>query len=176
MTPFQQGELDGLCGIYSVINAARLVIGRSITEDKCEELFVKCFAVLEKKKKISHIITNGITINEIACLLRDVIEKEFPVRRTKPFHSSSNITLADYWSKIQEFFSTSDKRRAVILSVETEEWEHWSVVRSTTNKRLALFDSDDSQIINRKRCTLKRITKVEPILFHPNQTYFLQRK
>jgi hypothetical protein len=51
MEPYKQGDLDGLCGIYSIINAVRLV-HKGLTDDDCDELFQKAFICLERRKVI----------------------------------------------------------------------------------------------------------------------------
>ena len=36
--PYRQGRFDGLCGIYALVNALRLLCPR-LDEDTCEEVF-----------------------------------------------------------------------------------------------------------------------------------------
>jgi hypothetical protein len=43
MKPYEQGALDGLCAVYSIVNAARIISG--IDEEGSRELFkeIMCF-------------------------------------------------------------------------------------------------------------------------------------
>ena len=38
LKPYRQGRLDGLCGVYALINALRLLCPR-LNEDDCERAF-----------------------------------------------------------------------------------------------------------------------------------------
>ena len=38
LKPYRQGRLDGLCGIYTLVNALRLLCPR-LDKDACEEVF-----------------------------------------------------------------------------------------------------------------------------------------
>ncbi len=47
--PFQQGDLDGLCGLYACINAARLLT--RINDETGERLLLEAVLTLEKKSE-----------------------------------------------------------------------------------------------------------------------------
>lgn len=173
MKPHFQGQLDGLCGIYSSINATRLI--EKISPGQSTALFQKIFSAVERRKSHSSIIKNGLSNRDMAYVFKEVIQKEHPIKRSKPFPRANNIPLETYWRKIQAFLS-GDRRKAVIVVIERKDWSHWTVIERATNKTLFLFDSDDQKRIYRRRCTTKKMTRIRPVLLHPTMTYFLWRR
>jgi len=47
MKPYRQGALDGLCGVYSIINAVRIVNG--IDDEDSEDLFQAIISYLDRE-------------------------------------------------------------------------------------------------------------------------------
>jgi len=173
MIPLTQGRLDELCGVYSTINATRLI--EKITWGQSHRLFHDIFRLIESRKSLSTILGNGLTANDIAYLFTNLIERQYPIKRFKPFHRVRRVALDIYWRKIQGFLSGGSSR-AIIVVIEGKDWGHWTVIERATNKTLFLFDSDDRKRISRRRCTTKRMSRNRPVLLHPTMTYFLSRR
>lgn len=173
MIPLIQGQLDGLCGVYSAINATRLV--ENLSREEALMLFREICRVIEGRKSLSGVIGYGIRCNDIAFFFKTLVQKQYALDRYKPFHKIKRLSLESYWGEIQGFLKTGD-RRAVILVMESWDWAHWTVIRKATSKAFYLFDSDHSKILWRRHCTTGRLSKARPILLYPNLTYFLSRK
>ena len=170
MEPYQQGSLDGLCGLYSVINSARLVIGK-ISEEECSDLFYQSLLMLEQKGNLSNFVYYGI--NNIASLFR-VVDKKYPTKRSKPFHTKPNTSLATYWNAVRVFLN-SGPNRAVLIGIGDGGCGHWSVVKDATEKRLIQFDSWKAKHLLRKRCSTRKRTKARPYILYPTLIYFISR-
>jgi len=171
MKPLLQGQLDGLCGVYSSINATRLIA--KISQDQAESLFNRMIKLIRERKDFSRVLANGISTNDLSYLF-PLIERSFPLNRYKPFHQSKNTPLDLYWRKVQGFLE--EDRRSVIMAIGSHTWAHWTVVRKATDKTLILFDSDRIKTLKRKRCTTTRISRARPIQIYPTLTYFLSRR
>ena len=64
LVPFQQGDLDGLCGIYALINAIRLTTEadtRCFPDAAWQELF--CTLLLEPDEVVGTVDTVGLGID-----------------------------------------------------------------------------------------------------------------
>jgi hypothetical protein len=171
MSPYEQGYLDGLCGLYSVINAIRLVC-KNTTEDECMILLKKIIKNLEKRKKISNIIIEGINEDEIRFILKEVIEPLYPITWERPYRKRKKLTINAFWNGVSTFLKEGN-RRAVIVSMETKRWDHWSVIYRITENQMSFFDSSDLKRVYRKRCTAgKRITK-QMISFEAREAFFI---
>ena len=67
MLPFNQGALDSLCGIYSVVNADRIL--NMTPKEGSKELFSEIIHFLSRKRWLSSILTEGMMLSlvGVAC-------------------------------------------------------------------------------------------------------------
>jgi hypothetical protein len=174
MKPLTQGNLDGLCGVYSILNALRIV--EKTTLEESARVFFEIFAALETRKKISSLIQDGMTDRDMGYVYREIIQKNYPVRAFKPFHRKAEVPLGAYWSEVQGFLENGE-RRAVNLVLESWDWGHWTVIRRATSKSLFLFDSARMKRFDRRKCTTdRRLSRNRSFLIWPTTTRFLFRK
>lgn len=71
MQPFEQGALDSLCGIYSIVNAERMV--NNTSEKSSEALFAKIVRYLDEKEMLGKILTTGMRLKQIKEIMGDVV-------------------------------------------------------------------------------------------------------
>src|SRR4029450_7867902 len=69
LRPYRQGHLDGLCGIYALINALRLLCPK-LDEDACERVF---FALIKARTRQTTsplaVIADGLSRRELLKLI-----------------------------------------------------------------------------------------------------------
>ncbi len=172
MSPYEQGYLDGLCGVYSIINALRLIF-KSMTELEAMRLLKEIFKCLEKRKKPSSIIVDGIDNKDICHIIREAIEPRYPITWHRPFKKETP-TIDKFWQEIFEFLREGN-HRSVIVGVENGDWDHFSVVHVITEKQILFFDSSELNRVYRNRCSTKKATAKRPYLFTPCETFFISR-
>ena len=168
MKPFLQGALDGLCAVYSIVNAARIIA--DIGEDEAKELFKDILVYLEKTDDLSRILTEGIGLNTIGGILRDVVNHR--INRWMPFKHSPETSLDEFWYKMMCFLD-DEPRRAILICISGPMWDHWSIVHSISDRQIYFFDSHKLKRLNRSRCTTIRSTASRPHVLCPTHTYFL---
>ena len=69
LQPYRQGRLDGLCGVYALINALRLLCPR-LDEDACERAF--CALIRARARQNSSplaVISGGLSRRELLKLI-----------------------------------------------------------------------------------------------------------
>ena len=69
LNPYRQGRLDGLCGVYALINALRLLCPR-LDEDACERAF--CALIRARARQTSSplaVISGGLSRRELLKLI-----------------------------------------------------------------------------------------------------------
>jgi hypothetical protein len=71
MKPYEQGALDGLCAVYSIVNATRIVSG--IDEEDSRDLFKEIILYLERTNDLAKILTEGIGLKTIGGIFVDVV-------------------------------------------------------------------------------------------------------
>lgn len=168
MRPHAQGSLDGLCAVYSIVNAARIV--SQIDEDESRALFRRIIRYLESTRSLPEVLTDGIGLTTVGGILKDVVDDTIPHRRM-PFKGRPHTSLDSLWSEMGEFLD-GGSHRAVMLSVSGPVWDHWSIVRSVSDKQLCFFDSHKLRRLNRSRCTTARVTTRRPHVLSPTHAYF----
>lgn len=169
MRPYIQGALDGLCAIYSIVNAARII--SNIGEEESKNLFRQILVFLEKSEDLSRVLTEGIGLTTIGGILRDVANGNIR-DRNMPFKHRPETSLDEFWSEMISFLSGGSKR-AILIGLGGRMWDHWSIVHEISDRQIYFFDSYRLKNLNRSHCTTTRPTAVRPHLLCPTHTYFL---
>jgi hypothetical protein len=169
LKPYLQGALDGLCAVYSVVNATRIISG--IDEKEARDLFKRILIYLEKNEDLSRLLTEGIGLATIGGILRDVVGDGIG-NRSMPFKHFPNTSLDEFWMEMLSFLGGGPKR-AVLICLSGLMWDHWSIVHSISEKQIFFFDSHRLKRLNRSRCTTKQGTTSRPHVLCPTHTYFL---
>jgi hypothetical protein len=152
--PLQQGNLDGLCGIYSIINAIRLLC----KEIKREESFALFHFLIDKAKKrgnLNSVITQGLTPKKFKRLLKSALKwlkREYAIKidQQRYKHKKSNkFTLKTAWRDFDKHLN----QNTVILIGFTGKHNHYSVITGITAKTLVTFDSCKTQLIRKSQCS-----------------------
>lgn len=64
-----QGKLDGLCGIYSIINSIGLIERKRMSEEDRQALFIYLVDLLDDGRGIGTIIQSGIKFRDLGRLI-----------------------------------------------------------------------------------------------------------
>jgi hypothetical protein len=164
MKPYAQGDLTGLCGVYSVINATRIVAG--LNKEESEKLFRRIMRYIADAR----LVADGIGIRMIGRLLRDVVGERIE-HRAMPFRNHRDATLDEIWGTLDDFFAEDDHRAAIIY-VEGPKG-HWTTVRDATHKQLLLTDSVGYHVLSKGKCTVGARNKEHPHALYPPCIYLL---
>lgn len=148
--PLQQGNLDGLCGLYSTLNAIGCIL--KINNDSYRKLFEIGLEHLNKRTNLKNTILNGISLamikeifNKYNILLNDwgwrLHVKQIAIE-------AGNITgLA---SKMKEWLE--EENQCIVVGIGGK-MDHWSCISRQFANSIKLVDSD-----GRKRICLRNIT------------------
>lgn len=172
ISPYIQGNCDSLCGIYSIINAAKLA--NNISGEEAIKMFGKCLRYLENYKSLSKVSTEGINTGDLWKILNEKLT-HYSIQADRPFYRKRKISTDEYFDTLREYFKEGENRSAII-SIESHDWDHWTVARAVTTKSLLLCDSSDIKTVSISKCTFKRITKRKPFLINPNDTFYVYQK
>lgn len=171
--PFQQGDLDGLCGIYALVNAAKLVAG-PISRDRAKSLVTACLDSLGERYALPSLVTVGLGVYQVLGLMRDVFQAQLPVTYHRPFAKAGPMSLDHYWQTVTEFLEERP-RRAVILAFHNARYAHWTLAKAISQARMELFDSDGNSLVCRRHCTTGSISAQRPMGLSPSATIFVSR-
>jgi len=170
--PYQQGDLDGLCGVYALVNAVDYLCG-PLSRRKAIQLFEQILTHLEAKAPLASRCTNGIVINEIAGILKTVICQHYPIQRYKPFHRQPWVNKSRYIKTLREFLQQPNT--IVLLALEGYH-SHWTLVHQITDKTLMTYDSSEIHYVLINNCSMisDKVEKGHWLI--PAQTYLLQSR
>jgi hypothetical protein len=172
LPPFQQGGLDSLCGLYSIINAERF-INRS-SDEETQQLFDDLIHYLSKRKLLSKFLIGGILHREMLGILDTVVGKRRIANIEIPWRGVTNPDLTTFWKSIQAFLDGTPGR-AIILGLQGYH-DHWTVIEKITSRSILLYDSALIKRLPRSSCTTVYATWQRKHVLLPAQTYFLSNE
>ncbi len=172
LPPFQQGGLDSLCGLYSIINAERFINHSS--DEETQQLFDDLIHYLARRKLLSKFLIGGIIHSEMLVILKKVVGNKRISNAQIPWRGVPNPDLTTFWKSMQ-FFLDGTPGRSIILGLQGYH-DHWTVIEKITNRSILLYDSSLIKVLPRSRCTTVYATWKRKHLLLPAQTYFLSNE
>jgi hypothetical protein len=170
--PFQQGGLDSLCGLYSIVNAERYINHSS--DEETQQLFNDLIHYLSRRGLLSKFLIGGIMHTEMLVILNKVVGKKRISNVEIPWRGVQNPDLTTFWKSMQTFLDGTSNR-AIILGLQGYH-DHWTVIESITSRSIMLYDSALIKRLPRSSCTTVYATWKRKHLLLPAQTYFLSNE
>jgi len=167
--PFQQGGLDSLCGLYSIVNAERYINHSS--DEETQRLFDDLIYYLSRRGLLSKFLIGGIIHTEMLVILKKVVGEKRISNVEIPWRGVQNPDLTKFWKSMQDFLDGTS-RRAIILGLQGYH-DHWTVIENITSRSIMLYDSALIKRLPRSSCTTVYATWKRKHLLLPAQTYFL---
>ncbi len=168
LPPFQQGGLDSLCGLYSIVNAERFINHSS--NEFAQELFDSIVHYLSRRRLLAKLLIGGVIHRQMLLILNDVVGERIP-NLWIPWRGVPNPELDTFWRSIQSFLDGTPGR-AVILGLNGYH-DHWTVIETITDKSILLYDSALITRLPRSTCSTFYTNGRRRHLLLPAQTYFL---
>jgi len=179
--PIRQGSIDGLCGVYSVMNATEVVIGKFHYDRRLKRkasqrrvLFRNLIGYLSKHDMLEEAMIWGFENIDakggfIDIAIKSVKKYQQCKLRKQIAFDTDDVTLDAYWEKLTEHLSQPKSAVIICLSGRIK---HWTCVRRITPSTLILSDSSGIRRIARDRCAVSAGSGDLCILW-PTLTYLL---
>ena len=94
--PFRQGDLDGLCGPYALINALRYLRVPGLTTDAGIRLLQKILLALERERPVIRRLRWGSAFQELERALWAVVGPEHALAWSRPFKGRRQLSLEQF--------------------------------------------------------------------------------
>lgn len=152
---YRQGDLDGLCGVYSIVNALRYVL--HLREKQCRQLFKRLIKALEQDcPRLHQPLLHGMHFRQVKRLVtaagKGRLRGEKPNFAARPLRlKRDQHTLPHLWAALGRELGPT----CVAIVGITGATDHWCVVYRVTPKTLWLLDSDGWTYMRRSRCTVR---------------------
>ena len=171
LPPFQQGGLDSLCGLYSIVNAERFINHSS--DEETQQLFDDVIHYLSRRKLLGELLIGGIIHTQMLLILNKVVGERI-ANKDVPWRGVPNPDLDTFWNSMQNFLDGTSGR-AIILGLQGFH-DHWTVIETISNRSINLYDSALIKRLPRSSCTTVYATWKRKHLLFPAQTYFLSNE
>lgn len=151
--PYNQGDLNGLCGLYSAINGFRLARydHDPMTKAECKLLLGRGAAYLHRNRTLAPALSNGMETWLWHALIRNLAKHaatdEIAFKIERPVFSGEP-RIADVFAWIDASLSQG---KPVLICLENA-LQHFSVVAASTPTSLLLFDSSGHHFVRRSSC------------------------
>ncbi len=156
--PNKQGDLDGMCGLYSIVNSIAVLTQNKKLDTK-SILRIAVESLFEDKNKMK--IIDGFEIGTLKDVLFRTKNKlllngtEIGMREGEKIDSYFPFYKAKFKPTRNEFIEylkehITQKNKVAILGYaysdgEKERYDHWTVVKNASDEGLDLFDSDNEK-------------------------------
>ena len=167
--PFQQGGLDSLCGLYSIVNAERYINHSS--NEETQQLFDDLIHYLSRRGLLTKFLIGGIIHTEMLVILKKVVGKKRISNAEIRWRGVPNPDLTTFWKSMQNFLDGTPGR-AIVLGLQGYH-DHWTVIEKITSRSILLYDSALIKRLPRSRCTTVYAAGKRQHILLPAQTYFL---
>ena len=155
LKPYRQGRLDGLCGVYALINALRLLYPRFDEVDR-ERAF--CALIQARARQAASplaVIHGGLSRRELLRLIsvwQRLAAREFGITVTVSRLTVAEPSLRGLWRGLCRAL---DGKSVAIVGLDGVE-RHWTVAHAATPRTLRVTDSSGLRAIVRAHCTVGR--------------------
>ncbi|NPD16710.1 hypothetical protein HOY34_16070 [Xinfangfangia sp. D13-10-4-6] len=170
-----QGNLDGLCGVYSVVNTTLQLSPKRLSDKQTRGLFHCLCTQLEAEGRLVDALVEGMTVRVLARLLdaaSGFLNNETGVRICRKLaYRSAPSGLSEFWSVLQSHVQ-GHGTGSVLLGLGGK-YDHWTSVERITQSRISLLDSDGLQHLLRKHCTIADEHGSRHHVLWPTQTFLL---
>ena len=152
LKPYRQGAFDGFCGVYSVINAMKLIAknGDGFGEEFCELLFNALIRHATLKIGVKRLIRSGTPHRLMRSFLRGSCAYVSRNRKLKP--CVKRPLLGQGRLSIDRVINLMRLELAIqpcsfIVEIGGVH-SHWTVIRDISKAQVQLFDSDGLKVLN----------------------------
>jgi hypothetical protein len=170
LRPFQQGNLDGLCGIYALINAIRLATADHIHLSNSEWIgvFGCLLAQADKHTGATNLVTGGIGARRLIALTRYAINHMadhhgIELTMSRPLIELERPSKRKLIAKLRRLVGRPGS--AVLIGLGGH-LNHWTVVCSVGDRSLGLFDSSGLHRIRIDHCRSRHERKLRTTVEH----------
>lgn len=170
----RQGTLDGLCGVYCIINAVSRLALLSISSR--EALFKRLVKALNADKRVANYLLNGTSDKQLRLLLKEArswLKREYDMNMAVMplFSPNCRVGMEHYLKRVQAF--TQHDYGVVVAGLEGI-YQHWTCVTAVTEKTIRLLDSDGLNHLRIAACRISKKSLPEYHCLHPSMTWGLR--
>jgi hypothetical protein len=142
LEPFRQGHLDGLCGLYSIVNALDLLHDGGLTHSEDEAHRIMRALVEAVPERFPRAIWDGTKVQHIRRMLAaaDLFARKrykFGIAWSEPFLRRDFASVRAYHAALRDELAGGG---LAIIGLAPP-WDHWTLVSKVVDKAFEVVDS-----------------------------------
>ena len=159
----------------TIINSSKALCDRQrarLKRAECQQLFIEICGVLAGEGRLAEALAEGTTIRTFQRMTRAAhawlkCERGIELQSVHAFGSAPR-GLDQYWSRLLDHWRSYGS--GSILLGMSGRYDHWSCVRSMSDRAISLMDSDGIHLLRRDHCTVAEYTELRRYVLWPTQT------
>ncbi|EDX3113850.1 hypothetical protein B6O77_000868 [Salmonella enterica subsp. enterica serovar Mississippi] len=166
--PARQGDLDSLCGFYSIVNMMYWFYGKRIRRKILFNVLINYFS---DHWPVRECLTMGIDSSQMDILLNFLKQgrySKYPVNITQPFRIKRPNNKVGILRDFRKYLASGHER--VIL---VGDQFHWSVVTGIDKDNFYFFDSCNYRVAPHSNYSLRK--QIGKIQLYPEGIYFIEK-
>lgn len=169
-SPRYQGDLDGLCGVYAVVNALTHSVFASPAEayELGDEVFREACRSIPRGAW-PDVVWEGTLFEDVVKMVRRCL-KNLPrldeLKMTMPFKKDVPKTDKEYWQRFDDLFENEGFSACAIIGLTRH--RHWIVARRHQSRRMLFLDSTAGGPVE-----IKNRSSLYAGMRHPSQKVWL---
>jgi hypothetical protein len=185
-TPYLQGQIDGLCGLYAIVNAFQLLFPGTFTDDDAWELMVElCEAI---SHKFPAVIWKGAGVEDMVSLFAAAQQYADGAKHlkggievTRPFARRRVDRIQDFWAQAGDWFEDGVRlreKRVALIGIGYPD-NHWTIATRISGRSITFFDSWELKRLALRQFTLSNDVAKSKGGMHKldtRQTFLIARK
>jgi hypothetical protein len=184
-TPYLQGQIDGLCGLYGIVNAFQCLFPGSFDDDDAWELMVELCETIAPK--FPAVIWRGAGVADMVSLFetaqayaRKRKHLKGHIAVTRPFARRKIERIESFWAELDNWLNADEltySKRVALIGLGLPD-NHWTIVTRKTQRSVTFFDSWELKRLALHQFTLSaKIAKTEGSRhkLDTRQTFFIER-
>jgi hypothetical protein len=168
--PLYQGDLDGLCGAYAILNAVSWLVGQRKPMRATSQgvLFAYLLNAIDEDGGTLQTLVQGLALGTILRMLqvaRQLVKAEhgLEIAIHRPFLGQKKVSLTSYVAEIRQRAHFGNI--AYLIGIDGRV-SHWTVCVGATAQTLRLRDSNGLQRLMLATCRMRHRRKQAKSNFH----------
>jgi hypothetical protein len=148
---FYQGELDGLCGMYAIVNAIQLC-DSAIDTDEVFQL--ACTGIAQSAWPA--VLWEGTSRGQLQKMIKNITQKHPKITAKYPFSKNAPVSPAAFWTEFNRVFEEEAAVCAIVRIAEkiSADMHHWTVIEPVGEKIKNTDSTANAQFATKYRKSL----------------------
>lgn len=152
--PIKQGSLDGLCGIYTVLNSLEGMFGSELRPKLIKTSFSKICRFLLAHERLHDALISGMSTKVYKRVIGEACQHFASQNLYFSFErgfKDNKVEASNFWKTLENHLSRHGPG-SIIIGLSGKH-DHWTSLKTIDDKRLMFLDSSGLKYLDKSRCS-----------------------